>query len=76
MTVVRKCDSPKEVCQLVGRCDGNGKKEKGLRRLSLGRKCNSHQGGIKMERCDGHGGGVRGWRGVMVIKEGFGGMGG
>ena len=22
-----------------------------------------------MERCDGHGGGVRGWRGVMVIRE-------
>ena len=26
VTVVRKCDSPKEVCQLVGRCDGPGKK--------------------------------------------------
>ena len=26
VTVVRKCDSPKEVCQLVGRCDGHGKK--------------------------------------------------
>ena len=38
MTVVRKCDSPKEVYQLVGRCDG-------------------------------HGGGVRGWRGVMVMRE-------
>ena len=24
MTVVRKCDSHKEVCQLVGRCDGHG----------------------------------------------------
>ena len=44
MTVVRKCDSPKEVCQLLGRCDGHGK-IKGLRRLSFGRKCNSHQGG-------------------------------
>ena len=22
-----------------------------------------------IERCDGHGGGVRGWRGVMVIGE-------
>ena len=22
-----------------------------------------------MERCDGHGGDVRGWRGVMVIRE-------
>ena len=22
-----------------------------------------------MERCDGHGGGVRGWRAVMVIRE-------
>ena len=28
-----------------------------------------------MERCDSHGGGVRGWRGVMVIREVFGGMG-
>ena len=28
-----------------------------------------------MERYDGHGGGVRGWRGVMVIREVFGGMG-
>ena len=28
-----------------------------------------------MERCDGHGGGVRGWRGVMVITEVFEGMG-
>ena len=26
VTVVRKCDSPKEVCQLVGRCDGHGKR--------------------------------------------------
>ena len=26
VTVVRKCDSPKEVCQLVGRYDGHGKK--------------------------------------------------
>ena len=40
----------------------------------------SHQGGVKgiknecqlMERCDGHGGGIRGWRGVMVIREVFG----
>ena len=38
VTVVRKCDSPQKVCQLVGRCDG-------------------------------HGGGVRGWRAVMVIRE-------
>ena len=43
----------------------------------------SHQGGVKginnecqlTERCDGHGGGVRGWRGVMVIREVFGGFG-
>ena len=28
-----------------------------------------------MERCDGHGGGVREWRGVMVIRQVFGGMG-
>ena len=26
VTVVRKCDSPQEVCQLVGRCDGHGEK--------------------------------------------------
>ena len=26
VTVVRKCDSPKEVCQLVGRCHGHGEK--------------------------------------------------
>ena len=24
VTVVRMCDSPKEVCQLVGWCDGHG----------------------------------------------------
>ena len=28
-----------------------------------------------IERCDGHGGGVRGWRGVVVIGEVLGGMG-
>ena len=49
-----------------------------MRRLSLGRKCHQSviNGGVKgiknecqlMERCDGHGGGVRGWRGVMVIR--------
>ena len=22
-----------------------------------------------MERCDGHGGGIRGWRGLMVMME-------
>ena len=26
VTVVRKCDSPKELCQLVGRCDGHGER--------------------------------------------------
>ena len=26
VTVLRKCDSPKEVCQLVGRCDSHGDK--------------------------------------------------
>ena len=26
VTVVRKCDSPKEVCQLLGKCDGHGEK--------------------------------------------------
>ena len=28
-----------------------------------------------MARCDGHGGSVRRWRGVMVIREVFGGKG-
>ena len=28
-----------------------------------------------MERCDGHGGGVRGWSDMMDIKKVFGGMG-
>ena len=45
--------------------------------VTVVRKCDSHQGGVKyienecqlMERCEGHGGGVRGWRGVMVIGE-------
>ena len=32
VTVVRKCDSLKEVCQFVGRCDGHGEKQMGLRR--------------------------------------------
>ena len=31
VTVVRKYDSPKEVCQLVGRCDGHGEKKQGMR---------------------------------------------
>ena len=26
VTVIRKCDSPKDVCQLVGWCDGPGEK--------------------------------------------------
>ena len=26
VTVVRKCDSPQKICQLVGRCDGHGEK--------------------------------------------------
>ena len=26
VTVVRECDSPKRVCQLLGRCDGHGEK--------------------------------------------------
>ena len=42
-------------------------RSKGAYSVSLGRKCYSHQGGVKgiknecqlMERCDGHGGGVR-----------------
>ena len=31
VTVVKKCDSPKEVCQLVRRCDGHREKKKGIR---------------------------------------------
>ena len=60
VTVVKKHDIPKEVCQLEGRCDGHGVMQKGIR---------CQQGGVKgikqecqlMERCDGHDheGGVR-----------------
>ena len=32
--VVRKCDSPQEVCQLFGRCDGHGEKKGGLGRCN------------------------------------------
>ena len=32
VTIIKKCDSPTEVCQLVGRCEGHGEKKKGLRR--------------------------------------------
>ena len=31
VTVVRKCDSPKEGCQLVERCDGHSEKYRGIR---------------------------------------------
>ena len=52
-------------------------RSKGLEEVHLDRKYESHQGGVKginnecqlMQRCDGHGGGVRGWRGVMVIRD-------
>ena len=27
MKVIRKCDSPKEVCQLVGSCHGHGERQ-------------------------------------------------
>ena len=26
VTVVRKCDSPQKLCQVVGRCDSHGEK--------------------------------------------------
>ena len=45
--------------------------------VTVVRRCDSPQGGVNgiknecqlMERYDGHSGGVRGWRGVMVIGE-------
>ena len=49
VTFVRKCDSPKEVCQLVGRCDSSQRGVKAVRYLFQ-----------LMERYDGHGGDVRG----------------
>ena len=50
VTVVKKCDSPKEVCQLVGRCDSSQGGVKVVRnRFKL------------MERYDGHGEDVRGY---------------
>ena len=30
VTVVRKCDSSKEICQLVGMCDGHREKYRGI----------------------------------------------
>ena len=48
VTAVKKCDSPKEVCQLVGKCDGHQGGVKGIRQ-----ECQL------MERCHDHGGGVR-----------------
>ena len=38
VTVVKKCDSPKEVCQLVGKCDGHGEKSKGHKVYHLARR--------------------------------------
>ena len=34
VTVVRRCDSPQKMCQLVGRCDGHGEKKGGLGRFN------------------------------------------
>ena len=31
MIVITKCASPKDVCQLMGRYNGRGEKEKGMR---------------------------------------------
>ena len=60
MTDDRKCDSPKRGV-------------KGIREVSqLTERCDGCQ---LMETCGGHGGGVRGWRGVMVLRQVFGGMG-
>ena len=66
MKVIRKCDSSKQVCQLVGRCDGHGEKY----------KCNSQEGGMKciknecqlMERCDGYRRGVRRYGKVRQLR--------
>ena len=68
MTVFRKCDGSFFVSWW--------REVKGLQEVH-DRKCDSHKGGVKgiknecqlMERCDGHGGGGRGWRVVMVIGE-------
>ena len=60
----------------MGRCDDPGEK-RALGGASLDRKCDRHQGGLKgiknecklMERCVGHGEGVLGWGGVMVMER-------
>ena len=54
VTVVRKHDSPQEVCQLVGKCDGHG----AWGGVLLDRKCDSHREG-KVVRNYGYEGGER-----------------
>ena len=44
VTVVRKCDSQLDVCQLVGKYDGY---QESLGGVIIVRKCDSHQGGVK-----------------------------
>ena len=66
MTVVRKCD--RRFVSWWGDVMVMGRSKGASGGASVGRKCDSHQGGVKcikskcqlMERCDGHGGGVRG----------------
>ena len=76
VTVIRKCD--RRFVSWWGGVMVTGRSKRARGGASLDRKCDSHQGGVKgiknkcqlMERCDGHGGGgVRGWRGVMVMIE-------
>ena len=76
MTVARKCDR-----RFVSRLGGvmvMGRSKRASGRASFDRKCDSHQGSVKgiknecqlTEKCYScHGRGVRGWRGVMVMRE-------
>ena len=67
MTVVRKCDSPQELCQLVGVCDGHGASKGDWGGVTVDQKCDINQRGVKdiikvcqlMGRCDGYKGDAR-----------------
>ena len=53
VTVVRECDSPQELCQLVGTCDGQPDQKYDINQSSvkyIRKVC---------QRCDGYEGGVR-----------------
>ena len=75
VTVVRNCNT--RFVSWWGGVMVMGRSKRAWGGASLDRKSDSHLGGVKgiknkfqlMERCNGHGVGVRGWKGVMVMME-------